>query len=197
MPCHLTNIRQHRHISLVDNDRDVLSYGDHVVAPYFLNLFKKFSKQSPQTGLAYLGAIAEKHHKVKIIDGIAEQLSFPNILKKIRKFNSKVVVLHTTTSTFNNDSEFLKLLKKAYKAKYGFVGNHVSNTVLDSLKNTEVDFILVNEPELTFKDFKSDQQVRWCPGCGDIPIIMAVQKAMAELDHKKGREPCFCVFRSS
>ena len=37
----------------------------------------------------------------------------------------------------------------------------------------------------TFKDFKSDQEVRWCPGCGDTAILMSVQKAMAELDHKK------------
>lgn len=33
---------------------------------------------------------------------------------------------------------------------------------------------------LTFKDFKSDQQVRWCAGCGDHAIINALQKAMAE-----------------
>ena len=25
--------------------------------------------------------------------------------------------------------------------------------------------------EYTPKDFKSDQQVRWCPGCGDYAII--------------------------
>ena len=42
-----------------------------------------------------------------------------------------------------------------------------------------------NNNKLTFKDFKSDQEVRWCPGCGDIAIMMAVQKAMASLDHKK------------
>jgi len=36
--------------------------------------------------------------------------------------------------------------------------------------------------QYTFKDFKSDQQVRWCPGCGDIAIMNAVQKAMAQLD---------------
>ena len=32
------------------------------------------------------------------------------------------------------------------------------------------------------KDFKSDQEVRWCPGCGDHAILSSVQKAMAELD---------------
>lgn len=31
------------------------------------------------------------------------------------------------------------------------------------------------------KDFKSDQEVRWCPGCGDHAIMNAVQKAMANL----------------
>jgi 2-oxoglutarate/2-oxoacid ferredoxin oxidoreductase subunit beta len=33
----------------------------------------------------------------------------------------------------------------------------------------------------TAQDFKSDQQVRWCPGCGDHAILSSIQKAMAEL----------------
>lgn len=33
----------------------------------------------------------------------------------------------------------------------------------------------------TAQDFKSDQQVRWCPGCGDHAILNSIQKAMAEL----------------
>lgn len=32
-------------------------------------------------------------------------------------------------------------------------------------------------------DFKSDQQVRWCPGCGDHAILNAVQRAMSELGY--------------
>ncbi len=35
--------------------------------------------------------------------------------------------------------------------------------------------------DYTAKDFKSDQQVRWCPGCGDYAIINSLQKVMAEL----------------
>ncbi|QNS06043.1 2-oxoacid:ferredoxin oxidoreductase subunit beta [Streptomyces xanthii] len=31
------------------------------------------------------------------------------------------------------------------------------------------------------KDFKSDQEVRWCPGCGDYAILAAVQGFMPEL----------------
>ena len=34
--------------------------------------------------------------------------------------------------------------------------------------------------QLTAKDFKSDQEVRWCPGCGDYAILNAVQSFMPE-----------------
>jgi 2-oxoglutarate/2-oxoacid ferredoxin oxidoreductase subunit beta len=35
--------------------------------------------------------------------------------------------------------------------------------------------------KLTAKDFKSDQEVRWCPGCGDYAILAALQSFMPEL----------------
>ena len=35
--------------------------------------------------------------------------------------------------------------------------------------------------QYTPKDFKSDQEVRWCPGCGDHAVLNSVQKALAEL----------------
>ena len=31
------------------------------------------------------------------------------------------------------------------------------------------------------KDFKSDQYVRWCPGCGDYAVLNTLQKVMAEI----------------
>jgi len=36
--------------------------------------------------------------------------------------------------------------------------------------------------QLTMKDFKSDQEVRWCPGCGDYAILAAFQSFLPELD---------------
>lgn len=35
--------------------------------------------------------------------------------------------------------------------------------------------------QYTPKDFKSDQEVRWCPGCGDHAVLNAIQKALPEL----------------
>ncbi|HET6569436.1 MAG TPA: thiamine pyrophosphate-dependent enzyme [Rhodothermales bacterium] len=36
-------------------------------------------------------------------------------------------------------------------------------------------------PTLSRKDFATDQDVRWCPGCGDYAILAAVQRLMPEL----------------
>src|ERR1700740_1827568 len=41
--------------------------------------------------------------------------------------------------------------------------------------------------KLTAKDFKSDQEVRWCPGCGDYAILAAVQAFMPELNIPRER----------
>ncbi len=37
----------------------------------------------------------------------------------------------------------------------------------------------------TAKDFKTDQEVRWCPGCGDYAILAAVQGFLPELGLKR------------
>jgi len=38
---------------------------------------------------------------------------------------------------------------------------------------------------LSPKDFASDQEVRWCPGCGDYAILRAVQKTLADVGARK------------
>ena len=40
------------------------------------------------------------------------------------------------------------------------------------------------EKKYTFKDFASDQEVRWCPGCDDYVILRAMQKALPEMGVK-------------
>ena len=43
----------------------------------------------------------------------------------------------------------------------------------------------MNMEHLTNKDFSSNQDVRWCPGCGDYTILRAMQKALPSLKRKK------------
>jgi len=46
--------------------------------------------------------------------------------------------------------------------------------------------------QTTLKDWESDQEVRWCPGCGDYAILKAVQRTLPEL----GADPAKTVFVS-
>jgi 2-oxoglutarate ferredoxin oxidoreductase subunit beta len=50
----------------------------------------------------------------------------------------------------------------------------------------------VQDKILTSKDYSSDQEVRWCPGCGDYSILKQVQSVMPEI----GVEPHNVVFIS-
>ena len=50
----------------------------------------------------------------------------------------------------------------------------------------------MTELAFTSKDFTSDQEVRWCPGCGDYAILKGLRKALAEI----GRAPHDVVFIS-
>jgi 2-oxoglutarate ferredoxin oxidoreductase subunit beta len=50
----------------------------------------------------------------------------------------------------------------------------------------------MNVIPLSPKDFTTDQEVRWCPGCGDYAILKGVRTALAEI----GRKPDDVVFIS-
>jgi len=41
------------------------------------------------------------------------------------------------------------------------------------------------EKKYTYKDFESDQEVRWCPGCDDYVILRSMQKALPEMGVKR------------
>jgi 2-oxoglutarate ferredoxin oxidoreductase subunit beta len=50
----------------------------------------------------------------------------------------------------------------------------MSETTSNSLKTVTI--------KRSKKDFESDQDVRWCPGCGDYAILASVQKVLADLN---------------
>ena len=44
--------------------------------------------------------------------------------------------------------------------------------------------VQIEPAKLTPKDFASDQEVRWCPGCGDYAILKAMHKSLADMGAK-------------
>lgn len=111
----------------------------------------------PQTGLACLAAVLEKDsHDVKIIDAMAENILFNEMLIGIKKFNPELIVMNTSTPTFTNDAAICDLIKKEIKTKIGFVGTHVSVLPERSMKKSNADFLIIGEAEYTLKELANN-----------------------------------------
>jgi 2-oxoglutarate ferredoxin oxidoreductase subunit beta len=54
-----------------------------------------------------------------------------------------------------------------------------------------LDLVPATDDKATKKDYTSDQEVRWCPGCGDYAILAAVQSFLPELGLR--RENIVCI----
>ena len=63
------------------------------------------------------------------------------------------------------------------------MSNGMANDGADAAAHRPASLTLVPvaDEKLTTKDFKSDQEVRWCPGCGDYAILAAFQSFLPEL----------------
>ncbi len=48
-----------------------------------------------------------------------------------------------------------------------------------------LDLVPTSDDKQTAKEYKSDQEVRWCPGCGDYAVLAAVQGFMPQLGLKR------------
>ena len=66
--------------------------------------------------------------------------------------------------------------------------NGAGNGALSGAAGTAATTPIAGGPELpvlTRKDFVSDQEVRWCPGCGDYSILAQTQKVMPDFGYPK------------
>jgi radical SAM superfamily enzyme YgiQ (UPF0313 family) len=107
----------------------------------------------PQTGLAYLAAITiQSGHKAKIIDAMATQISLNNLIEVIQKEKFDLIIVHSSTPTFNNDIKIISEIKKITNSLIGFTGTHTTVLPEESLRQSEADFILVGEAESTLKE---------------------------------------------
>src|SRR5215469_2991086 len=66
----------------------------------------------------------------------------------------------------------------------GSAGNGAASTEFPEPQHRSAALTLVPKADtkLATKDFKSDQEVRWCPGCGDYAILAAFQSFLPELE---------------
>ncbi|CAB1275631.1 hopanoid biosynthesis associated radical SAM protein HpnJ [Candidatus Nitrosacidococcus tergens] len=88
----------------------------------------------------------------KLIDAPARELSLQDILPLVNDY--ELVILHTSTPSFNNDVKVAESLKEANpKLKIGLVGAHVAvNPEPSVLASSAIDFIARNEFDYTIQE---------------------------------------------
>jgi radical SAM superfamily enzyme YgiQ (UPF0313 family) len=116
----------------------------------------------PQTGLAYLAAVVLREgHEAAIIDSMAEGLSQPETERRIAAWNPDWVIAGTTTPTFRQDATYLRGLKERHGWTLGFTGTHPTALPKESLLESDADFVLVGEAELTLKRMLNRPREEW------------------------------------
>jgi len=106
----------------------------------------------PPLNLLYVATtIKEQGHDLKFIDAAAEQIPLENIKKIIKDFD--VVVISTSTMSFNEDAGILKELKKSNPALITIIfGSHPTFMPEAALNNKAIDIIVRREPEFIIRD---------------------------------------------
>jgi radical SAM superfamily enzyme YgiQ (UPF0313 family) len=107
----------------------------------------------PQTGLAYLAAMAERDgHEARIIDAMAEGVGIEALAAEVVAWAPDLVVANTTTPTFRNDAAVIEQLRERHAAVFALTGTHVSALPEESLSNSRAELVIINEAELTVAD---------------------------------------------
>jgi len=107
----------------------------------------------PQTGLAYLAAVAEREgHEARIIDAMASRVGIEALAQDVRQWRPAFVVANTTTPTFNNDAFVIGRLRDGCGAPIAFTGTHVSALPEESLASSRADLVIINEAEETLRE---------------------------------------------
>lgn len=87
--------------------------------------------------------LSHNGHNVLWLDAIAEKLSYPTWLQKLKKFQPDLVFIETKTPVIKQHWEVIKKIKKALpKTKVVLAGDHVTALPQESFKNSPVDHII-------------------------------------------------------
>ena len=103
---------------------------------------------TPQLGVMYLSSYLKKHnHNVIIIDALKDNLTYKQILDRVKKENPDGVGIHCLSSFFKQVVDLTKLLKNNnYKVFIG--GVHPTFSPYTTLEETSADYVICGEGEI-------------------------------------------------
>jgi radical SAM superfamily enzyme YgiQ (UPF0313 family) len=121
------------------------------IALIFPPYFKKIYYHSPPLGLAYLASSLENEgHKVKIIDAGILNLSYQDVLKRLKQFDPELIGITSQTVFLHQIKSMSDLIKKEFPEIPLICGGpHATILPEQTLKDTCVDIVAVGEGEHT------------------------------------------------
>jgi radical SAM superfamily enzyme YgiQ (UPF0313 family) len=118
----------------------------------------------PQVSLAQMAALLVPDYTVKIIDAIAERMTWPQFEQRLRALQCRYYLTQVTAPTLTNDM-YGVFLAKSLGAQTMAFGTHVTPMVRETLRAfPALDYVLRGEPELTLRELVDTLEVqrgRW------------------------------------
>ena len=108
----------------------------------------------PPLGLAYLASMVRDEHDVRIVDSLAEDYTYGDVKRIIKKYDPDVVGITSTTSMMPDAYIVAKMTKRYNKnVKIVMGGPHVTFVPEKTFQECPyIDFIVRGEGEITFKE---------------------------------------------
>lgn len=119
-----------------------------LISPMWLNIENPY----PPLGIAYLAAVMEKnnYYDVRIFDfSLYSEKDLDIKINEVVDFQPDIVGITCMTNTYSNALEIAKRLKKRLDVPIVAGGPHPSIYPKDTLKNPEIDFVVIGEGEYT------------------------------------------------
>ncbi len=132
-----------------------------LIYPEFTDIYGRYRAAAkvgvvyPPLGLMYLAASLEQDgHDVKIIDTEVENLSKPEIVKKVVSENPDIVGITSTTPIHHKSIELIKAIKQANPSIKTIMGGpHPTSLPQQTIKECpEVDIVSIGESEQTIRE---------------------------------------------
>lgn len=101
--------------------------------------------------LAHAAALLEKNgHEIFLLDCPADGISRNDLLRQITNFSPDMVVVESSTPSFNYDQKTVSFLKKNHNCKYVMTGTHSTiEWEITLLENRQLDFVAIGEYDFT------------------------------------------------
>ncbi len=98
------------------------------------------------------GLLLKNKMDVKIIDCIAEKMDADALLKLVNDYRPDLTILNMATASYDGDRIIAKQIKEKTNTHLTAIGNQVTSLPDMVLNETELDSVVIGEPEFTILD---------------------------------------------